>query len=176
MLTPDEPEQPSAAEIQAQQQEKQDAVFEAFLAAKDAPIIGESVINDVFKSPSAIERINGRAAMIGFVVALYNELAADTSLWGQIFTTRTFTLTDGVEVTNTYPAGGFYLTPVCALVVLAASLAPMLKRRKIDGFTKPAEPFGPFTVEKELLNGRAAMVGLVSLLLAENFTQGNPLF
>jgi len=35
---------------------------------------------------------------------------------------------------------------------------------------------GPFKPEAELTNGRGAMVGLVALLLAEKFTNGNPLF
>ena len=130
----------------------------------------------VFANPTAIEMINGRVAQIGWMAALYTEITQNKSLWGQVFSTRTFTLADGVSDTVTYPGAGLFLAPFCAVVILAASLAPVLKKSSPDGVTAPGNTLGPFRPEAELTNGRGAMVGLVALLLAEKFTNGNPLF
>jgi len=47
------------------------------------------------KEPRAVEIINGRAAMIGWMLALSAEVSNDQSLMRQVLNTRTFTLADG---------------------------------------------------------------------------------
>jgi len=81
------------------------------------------------KEPRAIEVINGRAAMIGWMLALQDEITLDHSLMRQVINTRTFTLADGVVKSSTFPAGGLFLIPLTVLVVIAASLAPVLRGR-----------------------------------------------
>jgi hypothetical protein len=54
-----------------------------------------------FEEPRAVEIINGRAAMMGWMLALGAEVSNDQSLMRQILNTRTFTLADGVEKTTT---------------------------------------------------------------------------
>ena len=71
---------------------------------------------------------------------------------------------------------GLFWAPFVGLVVLAASLAPVLKKASPDGVTAPGNALGPFKPEAELTNGRGAMGGLVALVLAEKFTNGSPLF
>ena len=85
-------------------------------------------------------------------------------------------LENGVVRTSTYPASGFFLVPVVVLVALAASLAPALKKSSPNGLNEEPEAFGPFNPKAELTNGRASMVGLVSLWAAEHFTNGAALF
>ena len=148
--------------------------------AEAAPLDDDSQLLDdavkVFSDATAIQMINGRVAQIGWMAALYNEITQNKSLWSQVFSTRTFTLADGVSDTVTYPGAGLFLAPFVGLVVLAASLAPVLKKASPDGVTAPGNALGPFKPEAELTNGRGAMVGLVALVFAEKFTHGNPLF
>jgi hypothetical protein len=150
------------------------SVAEAAPLGNDTQLLDDAM--KVFTNPTAIEMINGRVAQIGWMAALYTEITQNKSLWGQVFSTRTFTLADGVSDTVTYPGAGLFLAPFCAVVILAASLAPVLKKSSPDGVTAPGNTLGPFRPEAELTNGRGAMVGLVALVLAEKFTNGNPLF
>merc|ERR1712216_334710 len=150
------------------------SVAEAAPLGNDTQLLDDAM--KVFTNPTAIEMINGRVAQIGWMAALYTEITQNKSLWGQVFSTRTFTLADGVSDTVTYPGAGLFLAPFCAVVILAASLAPVLKKSIPDGVTAPGNTLGPFRPEAELTNGRGAMVGLVALVLAEKFTNGNPLF
>jgi len=129
-----------------------------------------------FKEPRSIEIINGRAAMIGWMVALSDELTHDQSLMRQVFNTRTFTLADGVVKTSTMPAEGMFLIPLTVLVVIAASLAPQLRNAPENGLEEVPKDFAMFKASSEMINGRGAMIGLVSLFLAEKFTGGAALF
>merc|ERR1712216_727668 len=137
------------------------SVAEAAPLGDDSQLLDDAV--KVFSDATAIEMINGRVAQIGWMAALYNEITQNKSLWSQVFSTRTFTLADGVSDTVTYPGAGLFL-------------APVLKKASPDGVTAPGNALGPFKPEAELTNGRGAMVGLVALVLAEKFTHGNPLF
>lgn len=146
------------------------SVAEAAPLGDDNSLLERAMV--AFTDSRAVEIINGRAAMIGWMLALSAELNRSQSLWGQLFNTRTFTLADGVSRTSTYPAAGFFLVPLVVLVALGASLAPTLKKSSPNGLNETPEAFGPFKPEAELTNGRGAMVGLSSLLLVENFTNG----
>ena len=150
------------------------SVAEAAPLGDDMSMLNDAMI--AFKEPRAVEMINGRAAMIGWMVALYVEFTKNQSLFHQVINTRTFTLADGVVKSSTFPAPGMFLIPVTVLAVLAASLAPVLRGNEESGLEKAPKDFGPFRAEAEMTNGRGAMVGLVALLLAEKFTNGAALF
>merc|ERR1719261_1568310 len=134
--------------------------------AEAAPLGDDNALLDramvAFTDSRAVEVINGRAAMVGWMLALSAEIDRHTSLWGQLFNTRT----------STYPGSGFFLVPLVVLAALGASLAPTLKKSSPNGLDETPEAFGPFKPEAELTNGRGAMVGLVSLLVVEHFTKG----
>ena len=150
------------------------SVAEAAPLGDDMSMLNDAMI--AFKEPRAVEIINGRVAMIGWMVALYTEIEKNTSLFHQVINTRTFTLADGVVKSSTFPAPGMFLIPVTVLFVLAASLAPVLRGNEESGLEKAPKDFGPFKAESEMTNGRGAMVGLVALLLSEKFTNGAALF
>merc|ERR1711966_435014 len=115
--------------------------------AEAAPLGDDmSMLNDAmiaFKEPRAVEIINGRVAMIGWMAALSAEISNDQSLTRQVLNTRTFTLADGVVKTSTMPAEGMFLIPVTVLAVLAASLAPVLRGNEESGLEKAPKDFGP---------------------------------
>ena len=146
------------------------SVAEAAPLGDDMSMLNDAMI--AFKEPRAVEIINGRAAMIGWMVALSAEISNDQSLTRQVLNTRTFTLADGVVKTSTMPAEGMFLIPVTVLAVLAASLAPVLRGNEESGLEKAPKDFGPFRAESEMINGRGAMIGLVALGLVEKFTHG----
>jgi hypothetical protein len=98
----------------------------------------------------APEIINGRLAMLGLVAALGAEFASDESVVAQI---------------AQEPTG---IAAVFALIA-AASFPPLLAGKQ------GKESLGPFTPAAEMLNGRAAMIGMASLLVLEAFKHG-PLF
>ena len=150
------------------------SIAEAAPLGDDMSMLTDAMI--AFKEPRAVEMINGRAAMIGWMVALYVEFTKNQSLFHQVINTRTFTLADGVVKSSTFPAPGMFLIPVTVMAVLAASLAPVLRGNEESGLEKAPKDFGPFRAEAEMTNGRGAMVGLVALLLAEKFTNGAALF
>ena len=110
------------------------SVAEAAPLGDDMSMLNDAMI--AFKEPRAVEIINGRVAMIGWMVALYTEIEKNTSLFHQVINTRTFTLADGVVKSSTFPAPGMFLIPVTVLFVLAAS--------ENMGFT-PDEPI-PFSL------------------------------
>ncbi|EEH56132.1 carotene biosynthesis related or early light induced-like protein, chloroplast percursor [Micromonas pusilla CCMP1545] len=162
------------------------AAFKAAIDPADGSIAEAAPLGDdmsmftdamvAFKEPRAIEIINGRAAMIGWMVALSNEITNDQSLFRQVINTRTFTLADGVVKSSTFPATGAFLVPVVVLATLAASLAPVLRGNEESGLEKAPKDFFMFKAESEMTNGRGAMIGLVALLFAEKFTNGAALF
>jgi hypothetical protein len=150
------------------------SIAEAAPLGDDMSMLTSAMV--AFKEPRAIEIINGRVAMIGWMLALQGEFANDQGLFRQVINTRTFTLADGVVKSSTFPATGAFLIPVTVLLVLAASLAPALRGNEESGLEKAPKDFSFFRAESEMTNGRGAMVGLVALLLAEKFTSGAALF
>ena len=150
------------------------SVAEAAPLGDDLSMINNAMV--AFKEPRAIEIINGRVAMIGWMLALQGEFANDQGLFRQVINTRTFTLADGIVKSSTFPAPGMFLIPVTVLAVLAASLAPVLRGNEESGLEKAPKDFSVFRAESEMTNGRGAMVGLVALLIAEKFTGGAALF
>lgn len=124
---------PAAAAPKAPTPEPEDSLLSSVLAA--------------FGDRRAIETINGRVAMLGFVDAISAEQATHATLIEQL------------------PAAFGSV----ALITLA-SLAPKLRANPIaprDGITEDAEAFFVFRSDAERLNGRAAMVGITAWALIE---------
>ena len=127
---------PAAAAPKAPTPEPEDSLLSSVLAA--------------FGDRRAIETINGRVAMLGFVDAISAEQATHATLIEQL------------------PAAFGSV----ALITLA-SLAPKLRANPIaprDGITEDAEAFFVFRSDAERLNGRAAMVGITAWALIEAVT------
>eukprot|EP00198_Chlamydomonas_reinhardtii_P004874 XP_001694210.1 predicted protein [Chlamydomonas reinhardtii] len=101
----------------------------------------------------APELINGRAAMIGIVVALANEAKTGESIFAQSV------------------SGGAAQALAVIAVVTLASFAPAFRAPLDAVFNKVApkqlKEFGPFTAGAEMLNGRLAMAGLGLMLFFE---------
>ena len=97
---------------------------------------------------SVAERVNGRAAMVGFTSALVDEIMTGNSISTQFH--------DNVGLS----------VAVASLAFLGTAVNPK-DEGYIQGFWKP---------ETELLNGRLAMVGVASLLLTESLHPHVPLF
>ena len=129
-----------------------------------------------FKDSRSVEIINGRAAMIGWMLALGAELSSQTSIGHQVFSEHSITLADGVVRTSTYAGTGFYMIVPVALVALFASLAPSMRNSSPNGLSEEPKAFGPFSPNAEMINGRASMIGLVALPIAEKFINGSALF
>lgn len=103
-----------------------------------------------FANRRAVETVNGRVAMLGFVSAISAEQATHATLFEQ------------------FPGA---LGSV-ALITLA-SLAPKLRKNPqapLDGITEDAEAFFVFRSDAERANGRAAMVGITAWALIEAVT------
>ncbi|GAB2210225.1 hypothetical protein Droror1_Dr00015485 [Drosera rotundifolia] len=100
---------------------------------------------DVFAfSGPAPERINGRLAMIGFVAALAVELAKGSDVFSQI------------------SDGGVQWFVGTSVLLSVASLIPLFQ-----GVTAESKSDGLMTSDAELINGRAAMLGLLALAFTE---------
>ena len=97
---------------------------------------------------SVAERVNGRAAMVGFTSALLDEIMTGHSISTQ------FHEHVGISVA------------VASLAFLGTAVNP-----KDEGYVQ-----GFFEPEKELVNGRLAMLGVLSLALTESLHPGVPLF
>ena len=97
---------------------------------------------------SVAERVNGRAAMIGFTSALIDEVMTGNSISTQ------FHDNIGLSVAG-------------ASLAFLGTAANSKDEGYVQGFWKP---------ETELLNGRLAMVGIASLLLTESIHPHVPLF
>ena len=101
--------------------------------------------NDYF---SIAERVNGRAAMIGFTSAVIDEVMTGNSISTQFH--------DNIGLS----------VAVASLAFLGTAANPK-DEGYVQGFWKP---------ETELVNGRLAMIGIASLLLTESLHPHVPLF
>lgn len=97
---------------------------------------------------SVAERVNGRAAMIGFTSAVIDEIMTGNSISTQFH--------DNIGLS----------VAVASLAFLGTAVNPK-DEGYVQGFWKP---------ETELVNGRLAMVGIASLLLTESLHPHVPLF
>ena len=134
------------------------------LASVNKPVVKTNTISkkasSTFKSPmltpverpndflAGAERVNGRAAMIGFTSALVDEIMTGNSLSTQFH--------DNIGLS----------VAVASLAFLGTASNPN-DEGYVQGFWKP---------ETELVNGRLAMVGIASLLLTESLHPHVPLF
>ena len=134
------------------------------LASVNRPVVKTNKVSKkaspTFKSPmltpierpndflAVAERVNGRAAMIGFTSALVDEIMTGNSLSTQFH--------DNIGLS----------VAVASLAFLGTASNPN-DEGYVQGFWKP---------ETELVNGRLAMVGIASLLLTESLHPHVPLF
>ncbi|KAL6747086.1 hypothetical protein V8C86DRAFT_1800051 [Haematococcus lacustris] len=109
----------------------------------------------------APETVNGRAAMLGFMFAISNELSSGESVYAQLI------------------GGGAARMLVLIALVVAASFAPALRgvpmAEVFNKEPKKQKAWGPFAPDAELINGRAAMVGIATIILLEG-TSGTAFF
>ncbi|KAI3428819.1 hypothetical protein D9Q98_007636 [Chlorella vulgaris] len=113
------------------------------------------------------EAINGRAAMIGFAIAIASELATGQSIWSQI--AGKYVDRELVQ----QPIGAATMAFAFTVVALTfATFAPTVFKNEGPKDRK----FGPFTPKAETWNGRLAMLGFSGLLLVELLKGNNPLF
>eukprot|EP00892_Ulva_mutabilis_P009156 jgi/Ulvmu1/6612/UM003_0249.1 len=113
------------------------------------------------------ELINSRAAMLGIVAAAGSEILSGQSVWSQI----AGKYIDGEVVEKAHGNSTLYFGAIVVIITMA-SLAP-----KFLGDNPMAEEkeVGPFTATAEVINGRFAMMGFISLLIVEFFKQ-SPIF
>ena len=97
---------------------------------------------------SVAERVNGRAAMIGFTSAVIDEIMTGNSISTQFH--------DNIGLS----------VAVASLAFLGTAVNPK-DEGYVQGFWKP---------ETDLVNGRLAMVGIASLLATESLHPHVPLF
>jgi hypothetical protein len=111
--------------------------------------------------------INGRAAMVGFVSAIAGEIITKKEAFELLFPAK---MVSGVP-THVIDAQNFSLM---AFVIAVSTLGTITPKFTQDNFDESRE-FAIFKTNSEMLNGRAAMIGIISLLVAENF-MGHALF
>ena len=101
-------------------------------------------VMDLMAFDRAPELINARCSMVAFVAAAAAEASSDKSVLTQL---------------SCEPG------PIIAFVVLmaVATFIPMMKNAG-------EKSNGPFTPSAEILNGRAAMIGFVALLVTEGIS------
>lgn len=101
----------------------------------------------------APETINSRLAMLGITWAFVAEILTGQSVWEQVTEGR-----------------GLIWFLFVAPIVIGATLIPMYNKESPD-----SRENGPFNAQNERWNGRAAMIGLVALLVTENIYLKGPL-
>lgn len=133
-------------------------------AAAPATVAPAVAVQDFQIFSATTEAINGRAAMLGFAVALAAEASTGQSVWSQIA---------GKVVNERYVESAIGISSVTfagAVVLLTmATFAPMV----LAGESLTSRSFGPFKPSVELSVGRLAMVGFSGLVLVETILRGN---
>ena len=109
------------------------------------------------------EAINGRMAQMGIVYALWREVLNNESVFQQCYNVREVAVR-----TLWLPKQGLFDALAVFVLVFAGSVAPALRGAKPNGLTEPGEKTLFFRPEAELLNSRAAMVGIAALIGIEN--------
>jgi len=128
-------------------------------AAAAAAAVPKQSFGEIFGFKGwAPERLNGRLSMLGFVSGVGAELQTNES------------------VVNQFSDHLFSFVFASALITLASFMPSMQNTGdyKSNPATKSSFP-GPFTPSAEMLNGRAAMIGMAALLAVEAL-KGGPLF
>ncbi|MEW5307900.1 MAG: hypothetical protein WDW36_010268 [Sanguina aurantia] len=104
----------------------------------------------------APEVINGRVAMIAFMLAISSELS------------------DGQSVYVQFLSGGAGRAALLIMLISLASFAPGVNRANLWSTTfgkgKTPTEFGPFNANAETVNGRAAMIGLFGMVFLEGIS------
>jgi len=124
-------------------------------------------VNNNNNDRETAQLINGRAAMVGFVSAIAGEIITKKEAFELLFPAK---VVSGVP-THVIDAQNFSLM---AFVIAISTLGTITPKFTQDNFDESRE-FAIFKTNSEMLNGRAAMIGIVSLLVAENF-MGHALF
>lgn len=124
-------------------------------------------VNTLRTNRETAQLINGRAAMVGFVSAIAGEVITKKEAFELIFPAK---MVSGVP-THVIDAQNFSLF---AFTIAIATLGTITPKFTQDNFDESRE-FAIFKTNSEMLNGRAAMIGIVSLLVAEN-VMGHALF
>ncbi|KAK3235101.1 hypothetical protein CYMTET_54668 [Cymbomonas tetramitiformis] len=138
---------------------------ESAVAAKESSSTAEAVASEateaaektekfsLFKAMSfsgyAPETINGRLAMLGFVAGVGAEFAT-----GENFTT---------QFAEHQVAFGL----ACGLITLASFMPALQAETKYSPNPESLSDTGLFSHEAEMMNGRAAMLGMVAMLITE---------
>ena len=119
------------------------------------------------KNSETAQLINGRAAMVGFVSAVAGEIITKKEAFELLFPAK---MVSGVS-THVIDAQNFSLFAFAIVMVTLGTITPKFTQ---DNFDESRE-FAIFKTNSEMLNGRAAMSGIISLLIAENI-MGHALF
>jgi hypothetical protein len=125
----------------------------------------QSSSNPIFSETAQL--INGRAAMVGFVSAVAGEVITKKEAINLLFPEK---IVSGVP-THIIDAQNFSLFAFTIAVAILGTITPKFTQDNFD----ETRQFAMFKTNSEMLNGRAAMIGIVALLAAEKFT-GSPLF
>lgn len=114
------------------------------------PETGNRGVVSVFSFDGAApESNNGRLAMLGMVWVFVVEKVIGLTVFEQLYMPSVIELV--------YFVGAVQLFTYASLVPIA------------NGESTDAQSFGPFTAQLERLNGRLAMIGFFSLVVAESF-------
>jgi len=131
------------------------------LPVNDALGTTGTAISDYTVFNPVTELINGRAAMLGIVAAIISEFTTHQAVWSQM----------AGKVVDTQlverPSGQGFL--LFAFVVAVTTLSTLIPRVN-NGEKSEDRAFWPFTSTAELINGRAAQLGFLSLIIVEAIT------